>query len=198
MVPRPTEISTNNLKWSSVDLPIDILLLTVTDCEFLSCFCYLGEPFKSYHKDTGNMYFGSMGNGDQEKLKVALMLFSDSSNIPGSSLTVAKAFNVLQPKAAISVGICSGLNSEKVKLGDVVVVSELITPSFKTPVSRDTGNLSRHAGFGWTPPLKNPDERHVAVHSAGVIVGQREGWNYEDIIREHPQAHAVETESEGM
>lgn len=139
-----------------------------------------------------------MGNGDQEKLKVALMICSKSSNIPGSSLTVAKAFNVLQPKAAFSVGICSGLNSEKVKLGDVVVVSELITLSVKTPVSRDTGNLSRDAGFGWKPPLKNPGERHVAVHRDSVIVGQREGWKYDDIIREHPEAHAVETESEGM
>ena len=89
-----------------------------------------------------------MGKGDQEKLKVALMICPESSNIPEGFLTVAKAFKVLQPKAVFTVGICSGLNSEKVKLGDVVVVSKLITPTSKTPVSRDTGNLSRHAGFG--------------------------------------------------
>ena len=33
--------------WETVELPVDILLLTVEDCEFLSCFAYLRELFNS-------------------------------------------------------------------------------------------------------------------------------------------------------
>ncbi|XP_068670281.1 NLR family CARD domain-containing protein 3-like isoform X3 [Montipora foliosa] len=39
--------------WGSVDLPIDILLLTAEDCEFLSCYSFLGQPVKSYNMEVG-------------------------------------------------------------------------------------------------------------------------------------------------
>ena len=58
---------------SDVELPIDILLLTVEDCEFLNCFAYLDNPFKSYRKEIGFVYFGAMDKGDQGKLKIALI-----------------------------------------------------------------------------------------------------------------------------
>ena len=47
--------------WSIDHLPVDILLLTVEDCGFLACYYYLRNPFKSYEKSIGFVYFGKMG-----------------------------------------------------------------------------------------------------------------------------------------
>ena len=45
---------------SEVQLPIDILLLIVQDCEFLSCYYYINDPFKSYFKEYGYVHFGTL------------------------------------------------------------------------------------------------------------------------------------------
>ena len=51
-VPKSTE------PWSGDHLPIDVLLLTVEICDFLSCFSLLEKPFKSYKLGIGYVYFG--------------------------------------------------------------------------------------------------------------------------------------------
>ena len=56
--------------WHDVQLPIDILLLTLEDNEFLACYHYLDKPFKAYHIDIGLAYFGFMGNSHDNKLKI--------------------------------------------------------------------------------------------------------------------------------
>ena len=49
------------------------------------------------------------------------MRCSKGSDVPGGSLSVLKdAILLMRPKAIFSVGACSGLNREEVKLGDVV------------------------------------------------------------------------------
>ena len=48
--------------WSDDHLPIDIILLTVESCDFLSCFSLLDKPFKSYNKEIGYVYFGVIGD----------------------------------------------------------------------------------------------------------------------------------------
>ena len=156
---------------------MDVLLLTVEDCEFLSCYCYLEKPFKTYHKDIGPVYFGAMGSGSQEKLKVALIKYSKRSVVPGGALpNVTNAGRLLQPKAVISVGTYHALNSENIHIGDILVSSKLATPDFKIPVSRDFGNLIRHASDGWKAPLENPDEWQVQVHcDAEVLSEEGEG-----------------------
>ena len=153
--------------WNEVRLPIDILLLTVDDCEFLACYAYLRNSFRSYHKNLGYVYFGNMGENGDVPLKVALMRCFE-----GSLFTVKNALLVLRPKAVFDVGCCSGLNPEvtKLQLGDVVVSSKLTTESFKTPVSRDILRLIRPADHGWIPPLRNPEDHKVQVCCNGEIL----------------------------
>ena len=182
--------------WSFVELPVDILLLTVEECEFLSCFAYLQDPLKSYHKSIGFVYFGCMGDGQGKKMRIALMRCSKGHDVPGGSLSASKeAILQLRPKAIFSVGACSGLNSKKVKLGDVVVSAKLITAAHKTPPSRDIGNLIKHVADGWKAPLQNADEYNAKVHCDGVVLSISEANR--DMIRKHPEAIAVEMEGGG-
>ena len=199
-LPKLSDLPNASKPWVCAELPIDILLLTVEDCEFLSCFSFLDRPFKSYNKEVGPIYFGYTGNtGDQEKLKVALMKCSKGAAVPGGSLTTVKnAVRVLSPKAVFSVGTCSCLSSDKVQLGDVVVSSKLTTTAgFKIPVSRHLGDLVRDAPIGWGAPLENPDELEVKVHCDGDILSQAEWCKVADLQKQHPESIAVETEGEG-
>ncbi|XP_068757583.1 uncharacterized protein [Montipora capricornis] len=187
--------------WESADLPIDILLLSGEDCGLSSCFSFLGQPFKSYNIEVGWIYFEYIGNtSNQEQLKVALKRCSKGSEVPGGSSTAVKnAVRVLKPKAVFLVGTCSGLSSDKVKLGDVVVSAKLTTlAGFKIPVSRHLGDLVRDAPIGWGAPLENPDELEVKVHCDGDILSQAEWCKVADLQKQHPEAIAVETEGEGV
>ena len=174
--------------------------MTVEDDEFLSCFSYLEKPFKSYDKNIGYVYFGSIGSEQGKKRKIALVKCSRGSADPGSSLSVVKdAVRVLRPRAVFSVGACRGLNCKETKLGDVVVSSKLITPSYKTPPGRDIGNLIRHIADGWKAPLEKPDEREVEVYPDGVILSIHKSdgeWSHKEIQR-YPEAMAVEMEGGG-
>ncbi|XP_044179805.1 uncharacterized protein LOC114960800 [Acropora millepora] len=196
-VPNSTET------WSNVHLPIDILLLTVESCDFLSCFSLLDQPFKSYKKKIGVVYFGHMGDvRDQKKLKVALMNCSKGAATPRGSLTVVlNAVRVLKPKAVFSVGTCSSLDMKKVRVGDVVISSKLTTEEgFRTPCSPRLCNLVLDAPYGWDAPLKNPDEWEVKVHCNGDILSQslRDKFHCDDIFVKYPGAVAIETEGEGV
>ena len=172
-LPKTSDLPTTCKAWSKVQLPIDILLLTVEDCEFLSCYFYLDEPFKTYHKDIGPVYFGAMGSGDQEKLKIALIKCAKHSVAPGGALPdVINASRVLWPKAVISVGTCHGLNSENIKIGDILVSSKLTSPAFRTPVSKNFGKLIKHASDGWKAPLENPDRWQVQVHCDADVLSE--------------------------
>ena len=195
-VPKSTET------WSNVHLPIDILLLTVESCDFLSCFSLVDEPFKSYQSQLGYVYFGYMGDAsDQGKLKVALVNCSKGAATPGGSLTVVlNAVRVLQPKAVFSVGTCISLDLEKVRMGDVVISSRLTTAEgFKTPGSPRLCNLVRDAPYGWIAPLENSGELEVKVHCDGDILSQslREKCQRGEICELYPGAIAIETEGEG-
>ncbi|XP_015758931.1 PREDICTED: uncharacterized protein LOC107338212 isoform X2 [Acropora digitifera] len=190
--------------WDDVDHgPIDILLVTAEKCEFLSCLPFLEQLFKSYIHGIGFVYFGCMGGAiGQEKLKVALMSCSKGSATPRGSLTVAQsAIRVLQPKAVVSVGICTSLVSEKVRMGDVVIPSKLISAEgFSTPVSPCFGDLARDAPYGWVAPLKDRGELEVNVHCDGDILSQSltEKCPYDDIFKRYPGAVASETEGKGV
>ena len=190
-------------KWRDVHLPIDILLLTRESCDFLSCYSFLGQPLRSYKEELGHVYFGRMGEvSDEEKLWVALMTSSEGAATPGGSLSVAQtAFKVLQPKAVFSVGTCISLDPEKVRMGDVVISSKLTTAEgFKVPVSPRFGRLAKDAPYGWVPPLKNPGELEVNVHSNGDILSLSLAVKrqYDDIRKEYPGAVAIETEGKGI
>ena len=187
--------------WSDDHLPIDILLLTVEDCDFLRCFSLLDKPFKSYKKGISYVYFGGIGDGsDQEKLKIALMKCCKGAATPGGSLTaVLNAARVLTPKAVFSVGTCISLGVEKVRMGDVVISSKVTAGGFRTPVSPLLGRLIQDAPYGWVAPLKNPNELEVKVHCDGDILSQslREKCRCDDIFEQYPGAVAIETGGEG-
>ena len=108
--------------------PTDMLLLTVEDCEFLSCLSCLNSSFcKSYRKDLGYVYFGDIGEGEM-KLRIAVMKCCRGSiTAGGSAVSVLAAVRVLRPKAVFLVGVCCSLKSSNVKLGDVVISEKLIT-----------------------------------------------------------------------
>ena len=212
-LPKLSELTQSIKPWSEVQLPIDILLLTVKDIELLSCYYYINDPIKSYLKGLGLVYFSSIGEDKDVKLKVALMKCS-GSKVPGGALTIVKnAVTQLRPKAVFSVGHCSGMNQESTKLGDVVVSKKLTTYSYQkvakdgkkfrgfiTPVSRDIAELIECAGHGWNPPLENPKERKVEVHCGEVLSGSelvQAEWRRDELVKSFPEAIAIETEGEG-
>ena len=173
-VPKIRDLPNKSKPWSDVQLPVDILLLTVEDCEFLACYRYLTNAFKSYHVNLGHVYFGTMGESGEESLKVALMRCSKGSSGPsGSLVTVKNAVVQLGPKAVFSVGCCTGLNQKGTNLGDVVVSSTLTTDEFTAPVRRNIANLIRFSPEGWNPPLKDPAAgEQVLVHcDRGMLSG---------------------------
>ena len=184
--------------WGKDYPAVDILLLTVEDCEFLACYHYLRDSFKSYEKSIGYVYFGKMGDDEDESLKVALVKCSKESLDPGGSQTAAKnAVTLLRPKATFLVGFCYSLNPDKAQLGDVVISSKLTTDCHKTPVSRDVGNLVRSAAYGWKAPLENPEAREVKVHCDGEVFGRPVLIGAEQQCQSLLRTTAVELEGEG-
>ena len=167
-VPKMKNLPKESKPWSAVQdqLPVDILLLTVENCEFLACYAYLHNPIKSFHDNLGIVYFGTMGESGEEAPKVALMRCSKGG--PGGSQNVVKnAVIPLRPKAVFTVGCCRGLNTQDTNLGDIVVSSQLTTEEFSIPVKKNIGNLILFSSEGWDPPTTAEEE--VKVHSDSEI-----------------------------
>ena len=194
------------------DLPVDVLLVTVKDCEFLACYNELNDPYRYYFEDVGYVYFNSI---QSHEVKVALLKFRAGFTDPGGSLiTMKNAATILQPKAVISVGTCSGFNPDKTKLGDVVVSAKLTTYAFKVViteqeqlgglrsyVSRRFLSIISHCADGWLAPLKNPEDRLVQVHCNGELLSGPEQisaeWRRKELLDRHPRGAGVDTEGEG-
>ena len=201
---------------NDLNLPVEILLVTVKNCEFMACYMQLEDPFRCYFHGLGYVYFGHEGAGQEKKVNVALIRCHKGSAGPGSSLiTVKNAVTLLKPKGVISVGTCSGLNPEKTKLGDVVVSAKLSTYASKivtskgeqstgmrSYVSRHFLDLIKHADHGWEAPLKNPQAcQEVKVHHDGEFLSGPEQvsarWRREELAKSYPVATAIEMEGEG-
>ncbi|CAH3157823.1 unnamed protein product [Pocillopora meandrina] len=195
-IPNICELPLTSLNWEDVKLPVDIVLFTVEDDEFLSCFAHLKKPERSYHITVGFVYFGFMEDDWGHKIETALMRCSKGHDGPGGALSAAKdAILLLRPKALISVGACRGLNSKKVKLGDIVVSSKLITPAFQIPPGRNMNKVIRNIADGWKPPLKNANGYKPKVH-LGALLSISEA--NKDIISRYPEAIGVEEEAGGF
>ena len=194
-VPKIRDLPNKSKPWSDVQLPVDILLLTVEDCEFLACYTYLTNAFKSYHVN-----LGTMGESGEESLNVALMRCSKGSSGPsGSLVTVKNAVVQLRPKAVFSVGCCTGFNQKGTNLGDVVVSSTLTTDEFTAPVRRNIANLIRFSTEGWNPPLKDPAAgEQVQVHrDSSILSGINEPAIAKQRQKSESQMIASEREGEG-
>lgn len=195
-------------------LPIDILVLTVEDCEFLSCLSCLNPSFcRNFHRDLGYVYLGDMGEYES-KLKIAIMkCYGGSSSAGGSIVAVINAVRVLKPKAVFSVGWCCGLSADKVKLGDVVVLEKLITYSqcrvtengveergVRVPLKPHLLKVILSADVGWKPPLKDPGALEVKVHRGTFLSGPEKVYDHnrcKALIERFPEAIAIEGEGEG-
>lgn len=197
-VKKLSDLPKTSKQWSNVHLQVDILLLTVEDSEFLACHYYLRDAFKSYSQTLGLVYFGNMGN-KEKPWKVALVRCSKGSSDPGGSQTaVANAVTRLRPKITFCVGFCKGLNHENTNLGDVVISCKLTTDAYKTPVSRNVGNLVRNAADGWLAPLEFPEAfREVKVLCDAEILSCPDPDCTEKQRKLHPEAIAIEMEGKG-
>lgn len=213
-LPKTSDLPSTRKPWKYVKLPIDIMLLTVKDCEFLSCYNLLKNSFKSYTKKLGDVYFGGIGTG--EPLKVALMKCQEGAIAPnGPIIVVQNAVTILQPKAVITVGYCSGLQRCTTRLGDVVVCSKITQygprifqrgevqsiGAARVPLSRDMLQLIREADAGWNPPLLDPSLREIKVHKDAEYLSGPEvvfdKQRYDELTRLYSNAKAIDMEGEG-
>ena len=197
-------------------LPVDILLLTVADDEFLACYQQLKNPYRWWFDGLGFVYFEKEYETQKEKVKIALLkCYGGSVGAGGSLISVKNAVIVLRPKAVISVGACSGLNSEKTKLGDVVVSSKLTTYASKvvmcdqeqstgmrTYVSKHFLDVIKNCADGWQAPLKNADaNQEVKVYCGEILSGPEQiqaECRRDQLAKCNLLAMAVEMEGEGV
>ena len=205
-----------SIPWNRNQPPTDILLLTAEDCEFLSCLSFLNPDFyKTYHIKLGYVYFGSVGDSETTKLKIAVVKCNKGSTVPGGSVVVVKnVTEALRPKAVLNVGFCGSLNETKAKLGDVVVSARLLTyaPTKVTAngiqecgihvrFEKHLRNLVKNCGEGWKPPLEDLEALDVEIHRDGVllsgpeIVANKE--RRDQLSERFPEAIAIEMEGEG-
>ena len=197
-VPKMCDLPNKSEPWSDDWLPVDILLLTVEDCEFLACYAFMKNRFRSYRKDLGFVYFGNMSESESEPLKVALMKCCEGSSGPGGSLIATKnAVMQLRPKVVYSVGCCESLKPDTARLGDVVISSKLSTQAFRAPVGKDIGNLIQHSSDGWNPPLRIPVARKVNVHRDSEILCGVDPPSAKLLHVSNSNVTAVESEGEG-
>jgi len=214
-LPRMSDIQVPTKLRNHARLPVDILLLTVKDCEFSACYMHLNNPFRCWFDDVGFVYLEDENKGQEEKVKVALLRFHEGSGVPGGSIVTTKnAVSVLKPKAVILVGTCSSLRPKETKLGDVVLSAKLTTYGLKvvtnerelhnnirTFTSKRFLDIIKDAALGWEAPLKNPEDREVKIHSSGELLSVPEVINAESRCKQltetFPQALATDSEAEG-
>ena len=214
-LPRMNDIQSPTKDRNHARLPVDILLLTVKDCEFLACYMHLNNPFRCWFDGLGFVYFEGENEGQEEKVKVALLRCHEGSSGPGGSIVTTKnAVSVHMPKAVILVGTCGSLRPEETKLGDVVISAKLTTYGVKvvtddkelhnntrTFASRRFLDLIKDSALGWEAPLENSEDREVKIHSSGELLSVPEVINTElrrkQLAETFPLAVAVDTEAEG-
>ena len=196
-------------------LPIDILLLTVKEWEFLACIsCFKCDFCRSYCKELGqDVYLGEVWKDDM-MLNIAVVKCYTGSTVPqGSCVVVMKAVEVLGPKAVFCVGCCGGLDPAKVKLGDVLVSVKLISYSssnvtdkgitelgFKVPLKANISKLMLSAADGWIAPVKNLQEFEVKMHQGVFLSGPEivdSSARREELNQRFSEAVVIETEGEG-
>ena len=191
-------------------LPIDILLLTVKDCEFLACLSLLTDFSRMFQKELGDVYIGNIG-----EMKIAVMKCRMGAAGPGGAAGVVRdAVKALTPKAVFCVGYCGGLQPVKVKLGDVVISEVLITyaPSKVTkdgieergdrvPLKPNLAKVILNAAAGWSPPLRDPAELEVERVKRGALLSGPYEIDNNDVrkalLTRFPGAIAIEMEGEG-
>ena len=120
------EVDLNKLDWLKSE--IDIVLLTATDIELnavldqLKSYPGRKEKFKIF-EGPETYYVGKFGAFKAIATKCRMGAISEGSVI----LATEQAQRIWKPKAIIMVGIAFGKDSEKQKIGDVLVASQIIS-----------------------------------------------------------------------
>lgn len=191
-LPLESQITT---KSKQPDLPVDVLLLTANDKGFLACYKELKVSYRRYFNETAYVYFSHFVGRQQGEVKVALMKCYEGADVPsGSLIAVKNAASLLQPKAIISVGTCSGLDPKNSKLGDVVVSAKIATHEMRTFVSNRFLKVILHCNDGWNAP-----DPSIKVHRGEFLSGSvlRAEW-LRNALERYPKAKAIETGGDGM
>ena len=198
------DVKTTTKEIKDVPLPVDIMLITAEDCEFLACYTQMINPFRCYFADVGYIYFDGEDELQQEKVSVALVRSYQGAGGPGGTLVTAKnVATLLRPKAVMCVGTCSAINPNKTKLGDVVISAKVhATTCDLTPcVSRRFLNVIKYAADGYNAPLKNPEAYEIKVHCDGDFLSLQEQvtseGRREELAKSYPQATAMVTGGAG-
>ena len=106
IIPKISEVKVTTKVWEEVELPVDIMLLVVKDCDFLSCYYYLRNVFRSYIRDLGYLYFGDVSESEGRKLKMALTMCAQGRREAGGTVIVLpNAFETLRPKTVFFVSV---------------------------------------------------------------------------------------------
>jgi hypothetical protein len=77
VLPTRKDIGKTRVDWSSVEseLPVEILLVTVKDHEFVNCYYYLKDTKRSWCNGLGMVDFGKFGDGGvNEMFSYSLMI----------------------------------------------------------------------------------------------------------------------------
>ena len=199
------DVKTTTKEIKDVPLPVDIMLITSRDCEFLACYMQMINPFRCYFEDAGYVYFDGEDERQQEKVSVALVWSYQGPGGPGGTLVtdVKNAATLLRPKAVMCVGTCSAINPNKTKLGDVVISRKARATSrnLTLRVSRRFLNVIKNAAEGYNAPLRNPEACEIKVLCDGEFLSLQEQvtseGRREELAKSYPQATAMETGSAG-
>lgn len=189
-VPKMSDVKVSLKNYGDVQFPIDILLLTVEEFEFLSSFANLKNPFVSHDQDVGDVYFGEIG-----QLRVALVRSHGNTTPVDYALSFQNAIIKMRPKVVFLVGVCGSLDAAKARIGDVLITSKLGTYSprgMRALESNRSSSLVRFVGEGWMAPLQDPDDREVRIHRGGVLLCVQDRNMSEELIQSYPDAFAIE------
>lgn len=96
--------------WKDVEFFVDFFLFIVKEYEFLSCYYFLKNFFKSCFKRFGIVYFGEMGGDYFLKFRVVLMICFEGLFVSNGFLVVVKnVVSIFRFKVVFCVGVCLGL-----------------------------------------------------------------------------------------
>ena len=186
-VPKMSDINVSIKNWSDVQFPIDILLQTVEEFEFLSSFAYLKNPFVSHDQDVGDVYFGEIG-----QLRVALVKSHGNTTPVDYVVSSEKAIIKMRPKVVFLVGVCGSLDAAKVRRGDVLIISDNISSKgMRAFKSNRSSSLVRFVGEGLMAPLQDPDDREARIPRGDLLLCAQDRNMSEELIQSHPDASAI-------
>lgn len=205
------DMNSNLADWSDVkQIPVDVVLQTATDVEFRAAYEMLESASTA---DTGQrlgpVYLAKIG-----KNQVALVnsVTDGAIGIAGATATCLDGIKELKPKAVISLGVCFGMNADKVKLGDILVSTQLalygpchVTQNGETrqlapnPESHPRLTKLFHGGqVGWK--FSESEDFDPKVHLGEILSGPEViqcSRRKEELRKSYPQALGGETQMEG-